>query len=399
MVRGVPKDLGRKKYYSATDREKGVFWLRYLSGRLGISLDDIRQRIIRTNGLPIKEYEELSEGYEFLDGTKSVGFEPVGKDVAYPRLSAHASLLAQASKCYDGPRGPRPILASAENIYRLSVFPKRHDGWRVEFFEEHGGIDKFLIDMKLSASNPHEWGRVVQFSSEDVRRGVYIPNRMGDMDLLRALGIIYADGYLSENDLRLTGRYVNLELYSDVIPQAMEGAFNFMIRNPAEIEAESHFSDASYKFLRHTYSSAALSTYLANVHGFPRNEEEKRAAGLSPRIKKLSSALLAEFMRYYLGTKAAFGPVSGVASIGDVSEPLMEDIRKTIADLGFPTNIGIYLNGKNTFQMHFGRAPTMELYYAGFFEINPILQDKITDFIDRRPERRVLYKKRYSRST
>ncbi len=394
MVRGTPKKLARKEYYAMGNKEKGAFWLTYLSKQLGISAEEVRRRINRNNRLPMKEYEELSERYDFTDGSRSIGYEPAGKVVTYPRLAAHASLLVQASKDYEGPRGLRPILASAENIYRLAVFPRRHDGWRTEFFEEQGGIDKFLIDMEMTASNPYEWGKAVQFSSEDVRRGIYIPKSI-DIPVAKAFGLIYADGYLNESVLRMTGRYANSDFYKDTIPGVMQDAFNFLETEPREVEGVSNFSDKSYTFMRHTYSSLALATYLAGVHGFPKSEEEKRKKGLSEHVKKMHGSRREEFLKYYLGAKATFGPVSGIISLADVSQPLLEDIGEIVVNLGFPSNIGIYPNGKDTFQMHFSRASSMELYYSGFLDTNDPVKDKARSFADKNPRRSRLYARRY----
>ncbi len=394
MVRGTPKKLARKEYYAMGNKEKGAFWLTYLSKQLGISAEEVRRRINRNNRLPIKEYEELSERYDFTDGSRSIGYEPAGMVATYPRLAAHASLLAQASKGYDGPRGPRPVLASAENIYRLAVFPRRHEGWRTEFFEEQGSIDKFLIDMELTASNPYEWGKIVEFSSEDIRRGIYIPKSI-DIEVARALGIIYADGYLNESVLRLTGRYANSDLYKNIIPCVMQDAFNFLKSEPNENECQSNFSDRTYKFVRHGFSSVALAKYLEAVHNFPKSEDEKKERGLSKYIQKLRGALCQEFLKYYLGAKATFGSASGIVAMADISEPVLGDVKGIVINLGFSPSIGIYPNGEGSYQMHLGRATSMELYYSGFLDVNQGIRDKIRDYIDKSPRRSELYARRY----
>ncbi len=94
-------------------------WVQKVAKGLDISEFEAFKIIRRNNSLPIVEMVNLPYREEFEDGSNTYFFSSEDTFV-YPRLNANTVLLAKASPGFDGPVGPRPTLASQENILSIS---------------------------------------------------------------------------------------------------------------------------------------------------------------------------------------------------------------------------------------------------------------------------------------
>jgi hypothetical protein len=356
----VARQEKREQYWHLPEDERKIVWIKVISQGLGITEDEARKRLERNNKLPIKENEKIYSVEDFKDGTRSVLFTGEDSVVVYPRFNANAVLLAQVSPHYEGPRGPRPSLASASNILRISDLPKTQTiTYGVELRQNAGGISKLLLELKLSASNPGRVPEGVEFSNEDIRHGIYIPRAI-DKPTSRALGVAYGNGNLSGGaQLLLSAQIENREFYKGPVRQVFEEAFN------------------GYESLYLTYGSKALSTYLLNYHGFPKSRDERRKTGISESLKNIRGEFQDEFLKYYLAAAVVFNREDALVRISDVSKPLLRDVEAMIKTRVTKDSISFRkgVMGEN-YLLSLSTIPSMELYVRGFLNVNPRIREE-----------------------
>ena len=372
--------LERERYWHLPEDERKIVWIKVISQGLGITEDEARKRLERNNKLPIEENEKIYSAEDFKDGTRSVLFAGEDSVVVYPRFNANAVLLAQVSPHYEGPRGPRPSLASASNILRISDLPRTQTiTYGVELRQNAGGISKLLLELKLSASNPGRVPEGVEFSNEDVRHGIYIPRAI-DKPTSRALGVAYGNGNLSGGgQLLLSAQTENREFYKGPVRQVFEEAFNFppdqnvrTVKHRGTILAKN-----GYESLYLTYGSKALSTYLLNYHGFPKSRDERRKTGISESLKNIRGEFQDEFLKYYLAATVAFDKGDALVRVSDVSAPILRDIETMIRARITKDSISFRegVMGEN-YLLSLSTIPSMELYVRGFLNVNPRIREE-----------------------
>ncbi len=353
----------RDDYWKLGKDERERLWAKLLSNG---NETDMLNKIRRNNSLPLEE----------------LATENVGEGVIYPRFNANATLLAQASPDYHGPRGPRPSFASAFNLLHLSGMGRRDTVlWGIKLSQAAGGIDEFLIDRKITASNLKYAPDGVEFSHDDIRNGVYVPNRI-DAPVARALGVVYGDGNISGN-LLLTTAGENMEFYESVVRKVFEEAFNFFSdQDVRSYETASKFTGNEYASIHLTYSSKALRSYLENYIGFPVSREDRRKAGLSERIKNLNADLRDEFLKYFLASTVAFDDDRGLTRISDVSKKMLYDIRDLVDEKVTKKSLGVRQRASDdTLVLSLSTVPAMELWAQGLLGENPRIKRKIEGYL------------------
>lgn len=401
MVRRIPKELGRKEYSKLSQEEKKTLWIKLVSENLGISPEEAERRIYRNNYNPPLEIHRivLDDWENPLYIMESI-MEPrnYNNDIypnylfIYPRFNANAKLLAQLSKDYEGPRGPRPIFASLINILRISFLanPKEIKYWIKHLAKEwHPEIGP-LLELKLTASNPHLAPRGVEFSSADIRRGVYIPPSLNkDKETMQALGSIYAKGYVS-NSLnsylfRITGTMKDKDFYQNVVRVKIEEAFNLLQDQIYDCPKDSQFPDNNHNYLRLVYRSKALATYLLNHLNFPGSIDEKKNTGIAEKIK--NNRYIKQFLKYYLACNARFNTSHNgetiSLSINDVSKPTLEDIREILINIVKKHSITLLPHPRaNSYALTIGTIPTLELFFSDFLNENPRLKGEVNSCLN-----------------
>ncbi len=387
MVRRIPKELGRDRYFKLGVLERRKLWANIVAEHLGVSEDEARRMIERNNKLPEWEVNDAYDSRNYLVKGESHLQKRVRKHKVYPRFNANASLLARLSADYRGPRGPRPIFASLDNIARISF-----DGlmkvsyWRHSLGRNWEPVGTKLIDLKLSASDPKSAPDGVRFTYDDIRRGVYIAPTM-DTDTAGMLGVIYSDGHLARDSLRLTFTRKNLKFYTDVVMPKMDRAFNLLQDEEYEYTQQSGFSKNDYSFFRLNYGSTALTTYLANHFKFRKSEEERRKKGLSKKIKGSEfKQYMPEFLKFYLGAASRLVTSNNCESITigitDVSGPMLEDIGHILGKrLERPS---LYVAKHKTADTHILRistVPLLELFFDGMLDENPTIRNGVNAYL------------------
>ncbi|MFH1106113.1 MAG: hypothetical protein V1731_02800 [Candidatus Aenigmatarchaeota archaeon] len=362
MPKGYMPEI-RNDYWKLRKDERERLWAKLLSdGNEENTLNKIR----RNNSLPLEESTGVKEG----------------GGIVYPRFNANASLLAQSSPDYHGPRGSRPSFASAFNLLHLSGMGRRDTVlWGIKLSRAAGGIDEFLLDRKITASNMKYAPDGVEFSHDDIRNGVYVPNRI-DAPVARALGVVYGDGNISGN-LLLTTAGENLEFYESVVRKVFEEAFNFFSdQNINSYRNASKFTGNEYASVHLTYSSKALRSYLENHIGFPVGREDRRNADLSRKIKDLSDDLRDEFLRYFLASTVAFDDEKGLTRISDVSKKVLYDIRDLIDGKITKKSMTVRQRASDdTLTLSLSTVPSMELWAQGLLGENPRIKRKIEGYL------------------
>jgi len=240
MVVGVSKELGNKHFWSLPDGTRQ----RVLINLIAKGLDINHQKAV----------QELAE-------LKQTSLEE--------RIEPAAVLLADASRGYipDGPRGRRPILASSQNICRLmgarSYSEQRT--WNKKLIKtKSGSINKLLIDLDLTASNPSDTN--LNFGYADIRRGVYIPDST-DKDASAAVGAFLGCGFLApEANINLSGRSTDAEFFK-LLKTKFEKAFNisgyYRVIPASRKFPNGRKVDTSYCIL--LFNSKALFQYMSNL--------------------------------------------------------------------------------------------------------------------------------------
>lgn len=361
---GLLEKLERAEYWHLTPPQRGALWTKIIAQGLEVPEDEARKRISRNNRLAVEEQEESA--------------------FVYPRFNANASLLAQSSPEFRGPRGSRPYLASAANILRLSGISRRETvTYGIKLRKVAGGISRLLQDLELTAANPYQVVKGIGFSDEDVRSGIFIPRTI-DAPVAQALGIIYANGNLSgESNLLLSSPIKNEKFYEKSVREAFSNAFNFSSNQNVRTasHAKTDLAPKGYKSIYLGYGSKALRTYLLHIHNFPRGRDERRQSGLSKPIKTMGKQLQDDFLKYYLGAAVAFDDGKGLTRISDVSAPLLKDIEEMIRARVTKDSVSFR---EGTMGEHFilslSTIPAMELYIQGFLDINPRVKGEVEKF-------------------
>ncbi len=368
MVRRSIPELSRENYGRLTPEKRHELWVNIVSDNLGISMAEAEALIRKNNSLPV--WEILREGED------------------HPRFNANAGLLAKLSEDYRGPRGPRPVFVSLENIARISLdVPSRVAYWRKRLGQSLEPLGKQLVDLGMSASNPNSAPDGVKFEYDDVRRGVYITPLM-DSETASALGIIFSDGYLAKGTLRLTGGSKDAEFYNSVVIPAMDNAFNLLQDDLYDYTQPSGFSGKDYTFFRLTYSSTALATYLTSQFDFRQSEEERRMAGLPERIKsKDFAAYRRTFLKYFLAASSGTNTSEDNQSLGvavpDVSKPMLEDIGELVEDFVERHSVAlIKVRGTDSYRLSISTVPALELYFSGMLNVNPRIKAGVERYLE-----------------
>lgn len=329
-------------------------WTKIIAKNLGISEREAQARIDRNNALPIEE--------------------KIGERVILTRFDVNASLLASASPNFMGPRGPRPSLVSAERVFNLSNFTSwQKDKYFKRFKEEFGGMRNILLNLGLTASNPRFAPKGIEFSDDDMRYGIYIPEEI-DIPTAQAIGLTYGNGTFGNGaNLVLASTLKNEEFYRNTVRSVFENAFNFLPdqeikyaenKNPAYTEKE-------IMRLRLHYGSKAVRTYFENYINFPLNKDQRKNSGISDKVKNMDRKLQDEFLKYFLALTLAFDQNDGFMRISDKSRPLLEDIGNMVKERVTKKSINLTHNGTSSFVLSIGTTPTMELYILGYLDINP----------------------------
>jgi len=378
MVRRIPKESSKEHCKLSKEQEKRL-WINLFSEKLRINKEEAKQRIDRNNSLLIIKIPDSSEDSVHIEPRHPNEIPPNCLRI-YPRLNANTRLLAQLSKDYEGPRGPRPIYVSLENVVRISLLdePTQMYHWLECLYREGYSVSEALIKLKLTTSNPSSAPRGVEFSSEDIRRGVYIPPSL-DKETMQALGIIYAKGYVLKRlaskrlySLRINRRMTDKEFYEAVVRKKMEKAFNLL-------QDENH----KHSELKLSYGSKALVTYLLNRLTFPSSRNEKKETGISEEIK--NNEYIEEFLKFYLAYNAAVR-ISGNGrrmniSINDVSKPILEDIKKILLGRIKKSSITISPSDRGSYRLNINIIPTFELYFSGLLNENPRIKGIIENYL------------------
>lgn len=376
----------RAGYWKIPEPQRYAIWSHIIAEGLNISPEEAYKRIRRNNSLPIEEVEKVWGRDDFKDGSRSFS---IGHDetVVYPRFNANAVLLAQASPDFHGPRGPRPELASASNILRVSgITQKQHVDYGMKLRQTTGGIANYLIELDLSASNPKGAPAGVEFSIEDIKSGIYIPRSI-DKATARALGLIYGNGNLGSGGvLTLSTAPGNKHLYEGMVQQTMENAFNFTNRDAFVYHQTSGHWPKGYDSIRLNYGSKAVATYLMRHLGFPGSRSERREAGVSNRIMQADKPIQDEFLKFFLAATAAFDDTgSGLLRINDVSQLILADVEKLISERVTKHSISQRQHPMgNHYNLSLSTIPSMELFVQGYFNANPKLKSEGHDFWDKR---------------
>ncbi len=388
MVRQALPELGRKNYGKLTAGETRELWVRIISQQMGIGLEDAEMLMKRSNNLPVWEIADKYDERTYLLPDENHLSAHVRENKIYPRFNANASLLSGLSRDYHGPRGPRPVFASLENIARVSFgVPSRVSYWRKSIGRNWGPLGKQLVDLKLSASNPDSAPKGVRFEYDDIRRGVYIAPSM-DNETAGALGIIFSDGSVSGSTLRLTGGSKDAKFYSDVVIPTMDRAFNMLQDDLYDYTQPSGFSGDDYIFFRLGYSSIALTTYLRSQFYFRQSEEERRAKGLPERMKSKNFAPYRRtFLKHFLAAASGTNVSESIGSIGvivpDVSRPLLEDVGELVEDSVEKHSIALLgMKGSDSYRLSISTVPTLELYFSGMLDVNPRIKARIEWYLE-----------------
>jgi hypothetical protein len=367
------------------ETQRMVVWANIMARGLGITAEEAYKRIRRNNALPIEEVERASGVGAFSTGIGTV---------VYPRFSANAVLLAQASPDFEGPRGRRPSLVSLANILRVSGVTERQAvDFGAKLARASGGIVNLLRELDLSAANPKSVPEGVEFSAEDMKNGIYIPKKV-DIATARAIGIAFGDGFISSirpGAIQLHSSMTNGCLYEGVIQKVFEEAFNFRSDRKALIvhsPANGKYRESDSVGL--AYSSKAVGGYFVNHLGFPTSAEVRRETGLPPQIMEAEKTIRDEFLKYFLATAIAFDDTgAGGIVISNASAPLLRDIESLIRARVTKQSI-THRQRENSFGLCLSTIPSMELYVQGFLDANSRLNAEAAEFWDRRMGSRAL---------
>lgn len=295
MVIEIPKELDGEEYFKLGQKERKRLWANFISENMEISEEEAERIIDRNNSKPLCE-DVNRYGYTIysIESEYHQNHIPPGCQRVFTRSNANAMLLAQLSKAYCGPLGPRPIFVSLKNIAKISLLnedSRKVDNWCEILSRDWYSPADALIELKLTASNPHWAPTGVEFSSEDFKRGICIPPVL-NRQIMKALGIIYAKGHISKdlNILGITPKMEDKEFYENVVTRIMERAFNLFQDEIHTYSQTSPFSGKQYDTLRLSYVSKALATYLLKNINFPSSEDKKERLAYLKKLRATNTS-------------------------------------------------------------------------------------------------------------
>ena len=123
--------------------------------------------------------------------------------------------------------------------------------------------------------------------------------------------------------------------------------------------------------------------------GFPVGRQERRAKGLSPKIKTLSPELQDEFLKYFLAASAVFDWNQALLLMADVSGVLLEDVAQMIRARVSKESIS-FRGGAMADDsiLSLSTIPTLELFLLGFLGVNHRKKSQVEDYWQNRVKSR-----------
>jgi len=393
MSKYIPEEIEEFLTELSPERQDEI-WAGLVAKNLRISLDQSKEEIRQIRALPL---EEVYAGIKTNGSPRSPKSSIVLREES-PRIEAATHLLASISMVVipsnyrryhyreyktiftpDGSRGPRPLLVSMTNIASLLG---RGTGAGVEFYRYniarmYGGIDHLLTDMLLTASNPELWkDRGIEFSSYDIKKGLYLPEKP-DLQLVKALAVIEADGHLRRGRLRIIGRPSDTSQYKALIPNIMERSFNLVQDGPHKKWLPSS-RKRLYKAPELRYSSKGLSSYLEWI-GFPATEEQTRGFGFNRMIQEFNPYKLEVFLKHFL----PFAPIiiyprEAYFSVIHRSKLKLKGLQEFLVDfLGLSPDMRIGQPSGDYYQLLIPPRPMEQLYHDSFFNLSPPFKTRV----------------------
>ena len=347
--------LADKFYWDITQRQQNSLWVDIVADGLGTGERGASYIIRRIRSLPFGD-DQVREA---------------------------ANLLACVSEGYfgRGQRGHRPILATMMNVAKLSGASTR--GEASKWHHNFPNYSTSLIDLRLSPSNPYAWGTDVEFTPDDIYRGIYIATTIGHA-ISSAIGLAYADGYTSYSEttpqLRLGGGRKDTSVYKLVVPKVLDDAFNFLYEFPEDIPVDHNGNQ--YTTPRIVVASQAISTYLMNWIGFPRNKEERAIFEMPEKIKALDQGLKRGFLMYYTSFKPVFSPSYGHSRYGGLrfterSRKFLEDLVELYSRMGIKPSMSVQQKTPNSYVLNVSEVSTLQMLMAGLFNANERLKNEV----------------------
>jgi len=363
MKRQIPKEL-EDGYWSKSKEERYDIWIKFLTDRLDVTEEVARNTVDYIRELPLHEYHlRLS-----------------------PRFEAAAQTLHKMSpKCPHHNRSHGAVMVSPYLICRLSGSRshwQEEEWWKILKII-YGGMDRFLIQQKLSESNPDENNNSIEmFSLHDIKRGVRLP-KFTEKSAMRCVSYAYGCGDLvaAKNTLWIYLKKVDLEL-SKIIQIDFDEAFNLWV----EIASRNHkkaslivkdscleFGELSHPTLE--YSSRALCKWLRNL-GVPSRGEEKH---LPPQLVNQSNGIKREFIHGLIATGAYFN--HGRLWFSNRSQSILEDYDKLLTDLRIDCSSPRKSKpDTESYCLAIYAGSTKELWEQGYCFLNPYLQSRMDEF-------------------
>ena len=394
MVRYTPEGIGTK-LFGISDEQNTKFWTDLIVNNLGTPRIEAQRALKRIRSRPVDS--------TLTSGETSKPIIPAYESAAR-LLTALSTAKELDGKKYrtvfdvNGPRGQRPILASAASI--SSVLGGTTEGHAAttlgKITKTYGGIDEFLVSLDLTASDVESWqSRSLEYSHEDVRRGLFLPETP-DMQTARALGVIEADGHVAFNDDPYTRRLYlwadprDTEPYSTTVPRIIEDAFNLLQDEPYETNRTSQKTGREYNVPELRYSSKGLVAFLREIK-FPSNQAEINKFGFDSFVQKFDDTEMEEFLRAFVPFASGFSPANGSVTMYHPSRKRAKELQELMSDfLELPDAVTLNQHNvtnsetSNSFSLKLSRAPMRELYKRGFFELNPRLERDIGNYIETR---------------
>jgi hypothetical protein len=226
--------------------------------------------------------------------------------------------------------------------------------------------------------------KVVKYSKHDRQEGVRVPRKL-DRYTAAALGIAYGCGYFNDPYFILSSPNINSDFFHNSVGQVFTKAFGLPLRNPKSYLTEKQFGDGTLVI---QYGSQAITSFLLDYLGFPRNRKEKKGSddksGMSipDCIKIADEKEQNEFLKYFLASTITSFTFRDGFIIHSVSKKLLQDIQELInarvskkVGKSNPNNESKG-NHKNTHRLIVGRTPAMELFVSGYLDVNPTVRNK-----------------------
>lgn len=170
----------------------------------------------------------------------------------------------------------------------------------------------------------------------------------------------------------------NQPFFEGTVRQVFSEAFNFPVDQDITIQRrKGKFSSGINKILILRYSSLAVGTFFLDYLGYPSNRQDRRTTGLTPEIERLGPRLKDEFLKFFLAGSVTFFSNDGspMIRINDVSEPLLQDIKRLLLLRNLGDALRINTKGGTRYSLTIGTIPTKKLFSEGFLDENPRIKD------------------------